>query len=90
MMGLFFGVIPTTLVEIMPTEVRCSGLSIGHNISMAIFGGGAPFLATHLIQTTDNLVAPAYMLIIASMLSLSSLPFIIDRYRESLIDIEKS
>ncbi len=90
MMGLFFGVIPTTLVEIMPTEVRCSGLSIGHNISMAIFGGGAPFLATHLIQFTDNLAAPAYMLIIASVLSLSSLPFIIEKSRGSLVNITKN
>ena len=36
MMGLFFGTIPTTLSEIMPTSVRFSGLSIGHNISMAV------------------------------------------------------
>lgn len=84
MMGLFFGTIPTTLAEIMPTKVRFSGLSIGHNMSMAIFGGGAPFLATHLIQSTQNLAAPAYMLIVASAISLFSLIFINDRYRSSL------
>ncbi len=84
MMGLFFGAIPTTLAEIVPTSVRCSGVSIGHNISMAIFGGGAPFIATHIIQYTGNLAAPAYLLIAASFLSLCSLIFIKEQYHTSL------
>lgn len=84
MMGLFFGTIPTTLTEIMPTKVRCSGLSIAHNISMAIFGGGAPFLATNLIEYTGNLAAPSYLLVSAGFLSLCSLLFIKDCYRSSL------
>ncbi len=79
LMGLFFGTIPTTLAEIMPTNIRCSGLSIAHNISMAVFGGGAPFLATHLIQSSGNLVSPAYLLIAASILSLISLLFISEK-----------
>lgn len=84
MMGMFFGTIPTTLAEIMPTKVRFSGLSIGHNISMAIFGGGAPILATHLIQSTGDLSSPAYLLIGASAMSLLSLFFITDHYRSTL------
>lgn len=84
LMGLFFGTIPTTLAEIMPTGVRFSGLSIAHNISMAIFGGGAPFAATHLIQYTENLSSPAYLLIAASCLSLCSLPFIVEHAKKPL------
>lgn len=84
LMGLFFGVIPTTLVEMMPTEVRCSGLSIGHNISMAIFGGGAPFLATYLIAKTNDITAPAYMLIVAAFLSLTAVFFMKEWYQQSL------
>ncbi len=80
MMGVFFGTIPATLVEIMPTNVRFSGLSLAHNLSMAIFGGGTPFLATHLIQSSHNLASPAYLLIAASALSLSSLIFIKNKY----------
>lgn len=78
-MGLFFGVIPSTLVEMIPIKIRCSGLSIGHNISMAIFGGSAPLLATELIQGTGNIASPAFLLIAASVLSLSSLFFIKDK-----------
>lgn len=84
MMGVFFGTIPTALSEIMPTNVRCSGLSIGHNISMAVFGGGAPFLATHLIQNTHDLLAPAYLLMGAAMLSLTSLLFITEKNNQPL------
>jgi len=84
LMGIFFGTIPTTLAEILPTHVRCSGLSIAHNISMAIFGGGAPFVATELIQKTGDLASPAYLLVIASLLSFSALFFITERYRTPL------
>lgn len=84
MMGMFFGVIPTALAEIMPTDVRCSGLSIGHNISMAIFGGGAPFLATKLIQGSESLTSPAYLLIAAAFLSLLSLFFMKERRGQTL------
>lgn len=84
MMGVFFGTIPTALAEIMPTSIRFSGLSIGHNISMAIFGGGAPFMATHIIQWSDDLASPAYLLMAASLISLISLFFMRDRYRSTL------
>lgn len=84
MMGLFFGTIPATLTEIMPTHVRFSGLSIAHNISMAIFGGGAPFAAAHIIQSTGSLNSPAYLLIAAGLLSLSSLWFIQEKNKQVL------
>ncbi|MBI2792227.1 MAG: MFS transporter [Gammaproteobacteria bacterium] len=84
MFGLFFGVIPTALAEIMPTNVRFSGLSIGHNLCMAIIGGGTPFLATHLIHNTNDLSSPAYLLIFSGAVSFCSLWFIKDRYRMAL------
>jgi len=82
--GIFFGVIPSALAEILPTKVRFSGLSIGHNICMAIVGGGTPFLATHLIDCANDLAAPAYLLILASAVSLSSLWFIKEKFNQPL------
>jgi MFS transporter, MHS family, proline/betaine transporter len=84
MYGLFFGVIPSILAEIMPTNVRYSGLSIGHNLCMAIVGGGTPFLSANLIQSSNNLASPAYLIIVAGTVSLFSLLFIKDRYRMEL------
>lgn len=82
--GLFFGVIPTALAELLPTKVRFSGLSIGHNLCLGIVGGGTPFLATHLIQQTNNLNVPAYLIIGASIISLISLLFVKDNYKSML------
>ena len=76
-MGLFYGGIPITLFEMFPLEIRCSGISIAHNISMALMGGTAPLIATYIIKQTDhNLLSPSYMLIFAAILSLTSLAFL--------------
>jgi MHS family proline/betaine transporter-like MFS transporter len=69
-MGLFFGSIPVALTTIFPVSVRFSGISLAHNVSMAIFGGTAPLVATFLINYTGSIASPAFMLIIAAALSL--------------------
>lgn len=56
-------IIHTALVELFPTRLRTTGYSIGYNVSTAIFGGGAPFLVTYLIQAMDNTSVPAYYVI---------------------------
>lgn len=72
-MGLFFGAIPATLCEIFPTRVRFSGLSISHNLSMAIFGGTAPLFATYLLQSTGDLASPSYLLVGAAIVCIAAL-----------------
>lgn len=84
-MGLFFGALPATLSEIFPTSVRFSGLSIGHNLSMALFGGTAPMVATHLINTTQDLASPAYWLMGMALLTLGSVPLLVERARKPLL-----
>lgn len=77
MMGLFYGAIPIALFEIFPLEIRCSGISVSHNISMACLGGTAPLISTYIIKQTDrNLLSPSYMLIFGAALSLISLIFL--------------
>ncbi|MEB3702333.1 MFS transporter [Candidatus Bealeia paramacronuclearis] len=69
-MGTYFAPIPATLMELFPTEVRYSALSIAHSLAMAIFGGSAPLVATWLIHVTDNYSAPALYLALAAFISL--------------------
>lgn len=83
-MGVFFAPFPATLVELFPLQVRYSGLAISHSISMAAFGGTAPFIATWLIHVTNNNAAPALYLSIASVISVIALFFMKDRYKEKL------
>lgn len=56
--------------ELFATRVRSSGYSIGYNISVAIFGGTAPYVATWLVARTGNQIAPAYYVIGAAVVTL--------------------
>lgn len=84
-MGVFFAPIPATLVELFPLTVRYSGLSVSHSLSMAIFGGTAPFVATGLIHLTNNNAAPALYLALGSFISAVALFFMKDRYRDETV-----
>ena len=46
--------------ELFATRVRSSGYSIGYNVSVALFGGTAPYVATWLTDRTGNELAPSY------------------------------
>ncbi|MGY4858619.1 MFS transporter [Cryobacterium sp. AP23] len=55
------------LSEVFPTNVRYTASAITYNLSYAIFGGTAPFVATALIAATGNNLAPAiYLTVIAA------------------------
>lgn len=41
-LGIFFGIIPATIVRIFPEKLRTSGVGLAHNLSMALFGGTTP------------------------------------------------
>ncbi|MDG4668595.1 MFS transporter [Mycobacterium sp. 236(2023)] len=56
--------------ELFATRVRSSGYSIGYNVSVAIFGGTAPYVATWLVSRTGNDIAPAFYVIGAAVVTL--------------------
>lgn len=59
--------------EFFPTRVRYASSAIAYNITYALFGGTAPYLATWLISTTGNHFAPAfYVCVIAILAGLSA------------------
>jgi MHS family proline/betaine transporter-like MFS transporter len=82
--GLFFGIIPSALSEMIPTKVRFSGLSIAHNLCMAIIGGGTPLVSTYLISHWHDPHVPAYLLIVAASVSFMTLFLFKDRSRQPL------
>jgi MHS family proline/betaine transporter-like MFS transporter len=66
--ALLQGAMPVAMAELFPTRLRYSAMAIGYNITLALFGGTAPLVATWMIKTTGNLAAPAwYMVIIAAV-----------------------
>ncbi len=68
-MGINFSPMPALLVSLFPTRMRYSGMSLAHNLSMAIFGGSAPEIATFLIKQTGNLLMPGILLFVAAFCS---------------------
>lgn len=70
MLTLNDGTLPSFLAEMFPTRVRYSGFAVSFNLSNALFGGTAPFMATLLIAATANDLAPAWYLAGAAAISL--------------------
>ncbi|WP_169054257.1 MFS transporter [Nitratireductor sp. XY-223] len=68
-----FAVIPATISEMMPAHIRCSGASIGYNISLGLFGGTAPFVATYLVERTGDDSTPAYYMMALAVIMLLAL-----------------
>lgn len=62
-----------TMVELLPAGVRCSGVSIAYNLSIGVFGGSAPLVATYLVERTHDDATPAYYLMAFGLVMLGSL-----------------
>jgi MHS family proline/betaine transporter-like MFS transporter len=72
LMAATFGPAPATMVEMFPTKTRFSGVAIGYNVSLALFGGTSPLVSTWLISRTGDVAAPAYYLITMGAISLAA------------------
>ncbi len=70
MTALYTAGAPAAFSELFPTRVRYSGLSVGYNTAVMIFGGFAPFIATWLIARTGSSLAPTFYVIAGAIVSL--------------------
>jgi len=70
MLTLNDGTLPSFLAESFPTRMRYSGFAVSFNVSNALFGGTAPFMATLLISALGTPLAPAWYLVVAALGSL--------------------
>ena len=69
----YFGALPALLTDLFPTQSRTTGMSLGYNIAVTIFGGFAPFIIAWLISVSGNKLAPSFYVIFAAVISLISL-----------------
>jgi MHS family proline/betaine transporter-like MFS transporter len=67
--GFLQGATPVALAAQFPVEIRFSAMAVGYNISMAIFGGTAPYVATWLIHETGSLASPAWYIAAVAVVS---------------------
>jgi MFS transporter, MHS family, proline/betaine transporter len=66
LLALYSGAGPAAISEIFPTHLRSTWMSSGYALSVAIFGGFAPFIATWLVQATGSPVSPTYLYLLPS------------------------
>ncbi len=66
---MVYGPIAAFLVELFPTRIRYTSMSLPYHVGNGVFGGLTPFIATLLttIYTGDKLVGLWYPIIIASV-----------------------
>lgn len=71
----FSATIPSTLPSLFPTALRAGALSIAFNISISLFGGTTSVVMETLVGKTQNLMWPAYYLMITGVIGFISLRF---------------
>jgi MFS family permease len=65
----FQSVQPTVLSELFPTTVRYTGVGFSNNITVALFGGTAPLVATYLGTYLGNPALLAGYLVVCAAIS---------------------
>jgi len=76
LIGAFFGPISATVAEQLPIQVRSTGLALGYNLAVMIFGGFAQFIVTWLIAQTHQPIAPVFYVMFAAAVGLASALFV--------------
>jgi MHS family proline/betaine transporter-like MFS transporter len=71
--ALFFGPAPAAIAELFPVGVRSSGVGVAYSLSVMLFGGFAPLIATGLIKLTGNPLSPTWYVMFACGLGLAAL-----------------
>jgi MHS family proline/betaine transporter-like MFS transporter len=84
LVGIFTGPIPAVLVEMFPTSIRYTGMSLAYNVSATVFGGTAPIVSTWLVKETGNKAIVAFYIMLCAVITLFRLYFFKDRYKAKL------
>ena len=68
----YSAVLPATVANFFPIEVRFTGVALLNNLSVTLFGGLSPMLITYLINTFNSLTIPAWPIIGCTLISMWS------------------
>lgn len=71
--GLMGGPLPAFMVECFPVNNRYTAIGVGYNITLAVFGGTGPMVATWLIKSTGDIASPALYLAALGAISVIAL-----------------
>ena len=85
---MVYGPIAAFLVELFPTRIRYTSMSLPYHIGNGIFGGLTPFIATLLttIYTSDKLMGLRYPIIVAGICFIIGSVYINNKIDKSVND----
>lgn len=70
LLSFYEGTLPSLLPTLFFSDVRYRALALSFNISVSIFGGTTPLVASYLVHATGDPLAPAYYLAAVSVIGL--------------------
>jgi MHS family proline/betaine transporter-like MFS transporter len=82
LISMFSGAGPAAIAEIFPTRSRSTWMTSGYALSVAIFGGFAPYISIWLIERFGSPTVHSYYLIAAAVVS----TFVIWGLKETAFD----
>jgi len=72
------------MVELFPTRIRMTALSLGHVMGFSIFGGSAPLVTSYLIGRTGNIESGGYYMAVCAVISLVAVLTVKETYKKEL------
>ncbi|WP_102691581.1 MFS transporter [Rummeliibacillus pycnus] len=70
LLSFYEGTLPSLLPSLFFSDVRYRALALTFNVSVSIFGGTTPLVASYLVHVTGDPLAPAYYLAAISVIGL--------------------
>jgi MFS transporter, MHS family, proline/betaine transporter len=78
------GTTNVAVVENYPLPARYTGLSLGYNLGVGLFGGTAPLICEWLINTTHSLLSPAFYIVLCAFITAFVVYFFIQTQNKAL------
>ncbi len=69
----YSGALPALMSEMFPVQTRSIGMNLSYSVGVTVFGGFAPFVIASAIAASGSNLVPAFYLMVASLISLTSL-----------------
>ena len=70
-LGMALGLQGAMVVEIFPLRTRVTSMSVAYSVTLALAGGTAPMVATWLMDTMKQPLAPAYYVFLYGLIGLA-------------------
>ncbi|MFE5074356.1 MFS transporter [Streptomyces halstedii] len=80
LIAVFDGALSAMMAEQFPARIRSGAMAIPYNLVVSAFGGTVPYVATWLVATTGNQLAPSFYVMLLAAVTLG---FAITSIRET-------